>query len=63
MNLRVVTREGEKEFSFEELELPFEATDTEILSRVERKLDANLDGYIVTRRAENVLVSPTPVFG
>lgn len=63
MTLKVVTSEAEREFTFEELGLPYEATDNEILEAAHRKLDQDLEGYVVSRQGQNVLVSPSPVFG
>jgi len=62
-NLKVVTKEREVEYTFSDLDLEPEATDSEILRAAERRLDTNLNGYIVTKEGENALVSPAPVFG
>jgi len=62
-NVRVVTREKEVELTFEELDLVDSATDNEIVRAAERHLDANLSGLMVSRSGENVLLSPTPIFG
>jgi len=63
VNLKVVTKEKEVELTLEELGLYPNSSDTDIIAAVQRHLDQNLDGYMVSRREDNVLVSPTPVFG
>ena len=63
MNLKVVTKEKEVELTLEELDLTSQSSDIDIITAVQRHLDQNLDGYMVSRREDNVLVSPTPVFG
>ncbi len=63
MNLKVVTKEREVELTFEDLNLELESSDAEIITAVQRHLDQRLDGYVVTRHEDNVLVSSAPVFG
>jgi hypothetical protein len=61
--LRVVTKEKEVELTFTELNLESGATDSEIVRAAERHLDQNLNGLIVSRRENNILLSPAPIFG
>lgn len=61
VQLRVVTRDGEKDL--EAPELSPEATDSEIISAAERRLETDLNGYMVTREKDRVLVNPSPVYG
>ena len=63
MVLRVVTKERETELTFTELGLDNGATDAEIMRAAERNLDTNLSGLMVSRKGENVLLSPAPIFG
>lgn len=63
MDLKVVTQDKEVELTLEELGLDIQSSDTDIIAAIQRHLDQNLDGYMVSRREDNVLVSPTPVFG
>jgi len=63
MNVRVVTKEREVEMTFKQLGLEKGATDAEIMRAAERDLDQNLSGLIVSRKEENVLLSPAPIFG
>ena len=62
-NLKIVTKERETEYTFKDLDLAPDATDSEIVRAAERRLDQNLNGFIVTKEGENALVSPAPVFG
>jgi hypothetical protein len=62
-NLRVVTKEREVELTLTELGLDNGSTDSEILRAAERHLDQNLNGLIVSRKDENILLSPAPIFG
>lgn len=63
MDLKVVTKEKEVELTLEELGLEVNSSDTVIIAAVQRHLDQNLDGYMVSRQDGKVLVSPAPVFG
>lgn len=63
MDLKVVTKEKEVELILEELDLTNQSSDTDIIAAVQRHLDQNLDGYMVSRQDDRVLVSPSPVFG
>jgi hypothetical protein len=60
MNVRVVTKEVEREIT---LDLGAGASDSEILRTAERALDTNLNGLIVSRKEDNILLSPAPIFG
>ena len=62
-NLRIVTKEREVELTLNELGLEQGSTDAEIMRAAERHLDQNLSGLIVSRKGENVLLSPSPIFG
>ena len=63
VNVRIVTREREMEVTFDDLRLGNQATDAEIIAAAERRLEQTLNNYIVTRHEDNIVVSPTPVFG
>jgi hypothetical protein len=62
-NLRVVTREREVELTLTDLGIDANATDAEIVRAAERNLDTTLNGLIVSRKGENILLSPAPIFG
>ena len=61
--VKIVTREREVEVTLDDLRLGDRATDAEIISAAERRLEQSLNNYIVTRHEDNIVVSPTPVFG
>jgi hypothetical protein len=61
--IRIVTREKEVEVTLDDLGIAQGASDSEIIRAAERHLDTNLNGLMVSRQGENILVSPTPVFG
>jgi hypothetical protein len=62
-NLRVVTKEREVELTLTDLGIDANATDAEIVRAAERNLDTTLNGLIVSRKGENILLSPAPIFG
>jgi len=61
--VKIVTREKEVEVTLTELGVESDASDSAIIRAAERHLDTNLNGLMVSRQGENILVSPTPVFG
>jgi hypothetical protein len=62
-NVRIVTKEREHEISITDLGLTQASTDRNIIEAAGKFLDANLQNYIVTRNGDNIMVSPTPIFG
>ena len=62
-NLRVVTKEREVELTLTDLGIEANASDAEIIRAAERNLDTTLNGLIVSRKGENILLSPAPIFG
>jgi len=61
MQVRVVTRERELDLDIPEV--VDNSTDSQIIAAVERRLETELKGYMVTREKGKALVSPSPVFG
>lgn len=62
-NLRVVLREREVDLSMVDLDLGDLSTDSDIITAVTKHTGENLANHMVRREGENILVSPTPVFG
>ena len=63
MNLRIVTKEREVELTFRDLDLATTATDAQIRTAAERYMDSKLTDLVVSRQGENILLSPSPIFG
>lgn len=63
MPVKIVAREREIELTFDQMGLSPDASDAEIIVAAERHMEQKLENFVVTRQGENVMVSPSPVFG
>jgi hypothetical protein len=63
VNVKIVTRDVEINATLVDLGLEPQATDTQILAAAERRSEQMLEHYTVTRHEDNILVSPTPIYG
>ena len=63
VNVKIVTKETEINATLVDLGLDTQSTDTQILAAAERRSEQTLSNYTVTRHEDNILVSPTPIYG
>lgn len=63
MPVKIVVREREIELTFDQMDLSPDASDAQIIVAAERHMEQKLENFVVTRQGENVMVSPSPVFG
>jgi hypothetical protein len=61
--LKIVTKEQEYNVKLSEAELTSNSSDTDIIKASEFIAKTILKDFVVSRHGQNILVSPSPIFG